>query len=180
MGICGHCAVAFAAKPASPKAPLGVLILAALLLDLLAIAFGFAGIEGGSVGIPWSHGLIMSLVWSAAAALVGTTIFRSARAGVVIGLVVFSHWPLDLISHPIPFDTFSWRSWHWDYGHPLSPDLPLLFGGSPRAGLGLYNHISAVAATALELAMLALGVVWYVRWIASRRKVAQGVEAGTA
>ena len=180
MGIFGHCAVAFAAKPESPKAPLGILILAALLLDLLAIAFGFAGIEGDHAGYAWSHGLFMSLVWSAAAALVGTLLFHDARAGVVIGFVVFSHWPLDLISHPIPFDTFSWRSWHWDYSHPLSPDLPLLFGGSPRVGLGLYNHISAVAATALELAMLALGVAWYVRWIASRQSAAQGVGAGSA
>jgi hypothetical protein len=54
MGIFGHCAVGLAAKPLGPKVPLGVLFLAAMTLDVLAIAFGFAGFESGAKGIPWS------------------------------------------------------------------------------------------------------------------------------
>jgi len=83
----------------------------------------------------------------------------------MIGLVVLSHWLLDLVSHPIPFSSFSWQRWQWSFGHPLPPDLPLLFAGSPKVGLGLYNMISAVEATALELGMLLLGFAVYMRWI---------------
>jgi hypothetical protein len=57
MGIFGHCAVGLAAKPAAPKVPLGVLLLATVILDVPAISFGWAGIEGVTIGIPWSHGL---------------------------------------------------------------------------------------------------------------------------
>jgi hypothetical protein len=39
----------------------------------------------------------------------------------------------------------------------LPSDLPLLFGNSPKVGLGLYNPISAVEATALEFGMFILG-----------------------
>jgi hypothetical protein len=169
MGIFGHCAVGLAAKPATPKVPLAVLLLATLMLDILAIAFAFAGIEGAKTGIPWSHGLFMSVVWSVAAALLGGRIYRDYRAGVVIGLLVFSHWVLDFVSHPIPFSTFSWSSWRWTYGHPLPPDLPLLFSSSRKVGLGLYNTISAADATILELGMLLLGAAVYARYIVSLR-----------
>jgi len=174
MGIFGHCAVGLAAKPLSPKVPLGVLFLAALTLDILAIAFGIAGLESGAKGIPWSHGLLMSVLWSGAAAFAGARIFHSARAGAVIGLVVLSHWLLDFVSHPIPFASFSWRSWHWSFGHPLPPDLPVLFAGSPKLGLGLYNMISAVEATALELGMLVLGFAVYMRSIRENKRTESG------
>jgi hypothetical protein len=174
MGIFGHCAVGLAAKPLSPKVPLGVLLLAALTLDILAIAFGITGFESGAKGIPWSHGLLMSVLWSGAAALAGARIFQSARAGAVIGLVVLSHWLLDFVSHPIPYSSFSWRSWQWSFGHPLPPDLPLLFAGSPKVGLGLYNVISAVEATALELGMLLLGFAVYMRSIRENKRIGLG------
>ena len=171
MGPFGHCAVGLAAKPAAPRVPLAILLLSTVALDILAIAFGFAGIEGpGDAGLPWSHGLFMSVVWSVAAALVIGGIYRSLRAGVVIGLLVFSHWLLDFVSHPIPFPSFSWSSWRWDYGHPLPSDLPLLFASSPKVGLGLYNHISAVEATVLELGMLILGAAVYARYALKQKR----------
>jgi len=40
MGPIGHFAVGLAAKPVAPKVPLGVLFLATVILDVLAIAFG--------------------------------------------------------------------------------------------------------------------------------------------
>ena len=43
-----------------------------------------------------------------------------------------------------------------------SPDLPLLLANSRRVGLGLYNSISAVAATELEIAMFVVGTAIYV------------------
>ena len=163
MGPIGHCAIGMAAKPLAPKVPVGVLLIATLLLDILATVFMFIGIEGGEkVGNPWSHGLLMSLIWSIIVALLAGTVFRSYRAGAVVGSAVFSHWLLDLVSHPIPFPSFSWRSWQWDYGHALPPDLPLLFANSHRVGLGLYNSISAVAATELEVGMFLLGTAVYI------------------
>lgn len=80
MGPIGHFSVGLAAKPAAPRVPLGVLFLATWTLDLLAIAFGFAGIEReGIAGLPWSHGLFMSVVWSVLAALLTARIYRSHR-----------------------------------------------------------------------------------------------------
>ena len=174
MGPFGHCAVGLAAKPAAPKVPLGILFLATLFLDILAVTFGFAGLERAGAPLPWSHGLFISLVWSVAAGLLIVRIYHDRRAGVVVGLLVFSHWVLDLISHPIPFASFSWSRWQWSYGHPLASDLPLLFRGSPVVGLGLYNSISATEATVLEVAMFTVGAAVYVRGVARSR------EKGTA
>lgn len=163
MSPIGHCAIGMVAKHLAPRVPVGILLIATLLLDILAVGFTFIGIEGGEkVGNPWSHGLLMSLVWSMIAAILAGAVYRSYRSGAVVGSAVFSHWILDFISHPIPFPSFSWRSWRWDYGHALPPDLPLLFGNSRRVGLGLYNSISAVAATELEVAMFVLGTAVYV------------------
>ena len=61
MGPIGHFAVGLAAKPVAPKVPIFVLLVATVILDVLAIAFAFAGIEGVKTGIPWSHGLFMSV-----------------------------------------------------------------------------------------------------------------------
>jgi hypothetical protein len=62
---------------------------------------------------------------------------------VLIGLVVFSHWILDFVSHPM------WPS--------VQPDLPLLFAGSPTVGLGLWrSHGGAIAG---ELLLLVFSVV---------------------
>lgn len=171
MGPLGHFSVGLAAKPWAPKVPLGVLLLATWILDIFAIAFGFAGIERpGEAGLPWSHGLFMCVVWSVLAVLLIARIYRSYRAGVIVGLLVFSHWVLDFISHPIPYSSFSWRTWQWSYGHPLPSDLPLLFRGSPKVGLGLYNSISAVEATLLELGMFILGTAVYATYVVKERK----------
>jgi hypothetical protein len=174
IGPLGHFSVGLAAKPTAPKVPLGILLLATWILDVLAIVFGLAGIEkGGSAGLPWSHGLFMSIVWSIVAAVLAARIYRDHRAGVIVGLMVFSHWVLDFVSHPIPFSTFSWRSWQWSYGHPLASDLPLFFGGSPKVGLGLYNAISAVEATALEFGMFILGMAVYAAYCVKIKKAAR-------
>ena len=90
MGPIGHFSVGFAAKAAAPKVPLGILLLATWWLDVLAIALGLAGIERGG-NAPWSHGLFMSVVWSVVAALLAARVYRDHRAGVVVGLLVFSH-----------------------------------------------------------------------------------------
>jgi hypothetical protein len=162
-----HFAIAFAVKPAAPKVPLGVLLVAAEVIDLLCFGFIALGIENAGVSrtdisqgvsvispasVPWSHGLFMSVVWSLAAAAVAFLVYRQRRASAVVGLVVFSHWVLDFIVHP--------------------PDLPLLFGGSPMVGLGLWTSgPGLILSGLLEVALLAGGVAIYA--VARKRKAAQ-------
>jgi hypothetical protein len=163
MGPAGHLAVGFAAKPAAPKAPLWVLLLATEVLDLLSFAFRTIGIEKASLSltdflqgkivlsVPWSHGLVMSVVWSALASAIAFLIYRERRTASVIGLVVFSYWMLDFVVHP--------------------PDLPLLFAGSPMVGLGLWaSGPGRIISFILEFALLAGGIAIHL----STRKRATG------
>lgn len=142
MGPPGHLAIGFAAKPAAPKAPLLVLLLATEILDLLCFGFLATSIEraGPDPWFPWSHGLFMSIVWSALAGVIAFLFYRDRRTSIVIGLLVFSHWVLDFISH--------------------SADLPLFFDGSPLVGLGLES--SLVVGLIMEFGLLAGGIVVYV------------------
>ena len=158
MGPIGHLALGLAAKPAAPRVPLLVLILATEALDLLTLAFLAIGIEKYGVthtdfsqglvmespaSIAWSPSLIMALVWSSLAAAIAFLIFRDRRAGAIIGLLVFSHWVLDFIAHP--------------------RELPLLLGGSQMLGLCLWcSGPGLVTAGILEFALLAGGLAIYV------------------
>jgi membrane-bound metal-dependent hydrolase YbcI (DUF457 family) len=149
----GHYAVGFAAKRVAPKASLGLLMAAPILLDLLWPIFLLAGwervrIDPGNTAFtplafdsyPITHSLVTSIGWGA---LFGGLywIFTRYRAGAVaIGLGVVSHWVLDWVTH--------------------RPDLPLYPGG-PKVGLGLWNSIPWTLA--VEIAMLAIALWLYVR-----------------
>ena len=147
----GHIAVGFAAKRVAPKASLGVLLLSATALDTLCGVFLLTGIErtdpSGVSHIPWSHGLLMAVIWSLVGLGLAYLVSRDRRTSVVIGLLVFSHWVLDFISHPMGM------------GRELPPDLPLLFGGSAKVGLGLYNSIPAAIVT--DFGLLIGGIIIY-------------------
>jgi hypothetical protein len=162
MSPIGHFAAGLAAKPLAPKVPLYALLFATLVLDFLYFAFAYAGMEGAKSGIPWSHpwshGLFMSVIWSGAAGLLAARIYRDYRAGAVVGLLVFSHWALDFISHPMGL------------GHPLPPDMPLLFHGSRKVGLGLYNSISLFQAISIEVGMFILGAAVYFTYTVKERR----------
>lgn len=164
MGPPGHLGIGFAAKPVAPKAPLWVLLVATQVLDLLSFLFMAVGIESMGVttidlsrgiqyltpaSVPWSHGLLMSVVWSILAGAIAYLFYRDRRTGIVVGLLVFSHWVLDLIVH--------------------LPDLPLLFDGSPLVGFGLWGSgPGLVISGILELVLLAGGVAIYM--VTRRRK----------
>jgi hypothetical protein len=147
----GHIGVGLAAQPIAPKAPLGALLFAATAIDTLSGVFMIAGIEGvganGTSSFPWSHGLFMSVVWAIAGFALAFLLTRDRRTSIVIGLLVFSHWILDFISHPMGM------------GRDLPPDIPLLFEGSPKVGLGLYNSVAAALIT--DLGLLVAGIVVY-------------------
>jgi len=155
MAGLGHIGFGFAAKPIAPKVHLAVLLIATELIDILWGIFYFTGIDRGNVGMsssPWSHSLFMSVIWSVLSALLVARIYHDRRSGIVVGLLVFSHWVIDFITHPMGAI----------FGNaPLPPDLPLFFNGSPKVGLGLYNH-SYTIAIATDMAMLIIGLVIYV------------------
>jgi membrane-bound metal-dependent hydrolase YbcI (DUF457 family) len=166
MAGLGHIGIGFAVKPLAPKVPLGVSLAATEVLDILWAAFYFTGIDraASSMGESFlSHSLFMSAVWSVAAALLVAMIYRDRRSGMITGLLVFSHWVLDFITHPMGA-IFG--------GKPLPPDLPLFFHGSQNVGLGLYNHSFAIA-MATDLGMLILGVAIFAKDILRKKRMSK-------
>ncbi len=150
----GHLAIGLALKPAGTKIPLGLLLAASWLLDLLYFVFAFAGIESmanisqpGATPSPYSHGLFMALIWTGLAGLLAWRIYHSRRAGLVIGLVVFSHWMLDFVS--------------WN-------NLFLSFKGSPQVGLGLFNALGS-GTLYIETGLFLAGMAIY---LATRKRTA--------
>jgi len=149
----GHHAAAFLGKRAAPRISLGVLMAAAMLLDLLWPIFTLAGIEHFRIDpgntaftpldfhdYPITHSLLMALVWSLIAAVIYAIAKKSARDAAIVGLAVLSHWLLDFITH--------------------RPDLALWPNG-PKVGLGLW---SSVAGTVIvEGVLFAIAVGLYVR-----------------
>ena len=159
----GHLAIGFAAKPATQKAPIWVLLVAAELLDLINFPLQALKIENYPIGavnfvnglqmaspahMPWSHSLFMAVVWSLLAAGIAYIAYKDRKTSSIIGMVVFSHWFLDLIVHP--------------------PHLPLFFNSSPTVGLGLWTSgPGLIFSIVLEFALLATGIYFY---LASRKK----------
>jgi len=150
----GHFAVAFAAKRAAPSVSLGTLFVACELVDLVWPLFLLIGIErvridpGNTaftpldfIHYPWTHSLLMVVLWAAFLGLFYLVARKNVRAAILIGAVVLSHWFLDALAH--------------------RPDLPLAPGGEARVGLGLWNSVAATLA--VEGLMFAAGLVLYVR-----------------
>ncbi len=149
----GHFALGLAAKRATPRVSLGVLFAAAQLADLLWPLFLAVGLEqvridpGNTaltpldfVSYPYSHSLLLLLVWGAVMSFVCSPFARGRRVFAVISGLVVSHWVLDCITH--------------------RPDMPL-FPGGPKLGLGLWNSIPATVA--LEVPMFVAGLWVYTR-----------------
>jgi membrane-bound metal-dependent hydrolase YbcI (DUF457 family) len=152
--LLGHYAVALAAKRYAPRTSLGTLVLAAQLLDLLWPIFVLLGWERVDIvpGLmaaspfdfvyyPISHSLVTALLWGVLLGA-GYYVFRRNRRGaIVIALAVLSHWLLDLPMH--------------------RPDLPLWPGSATKVGFGLWNSVAVTVA--IEIVLLAIGILVYVR-----------------
>jgi len=156
----GHFAVAFAAKRVAPRASLGALFAAAQLPDLVWPALVLLGVEtvrvdpGNTaftplefVSYPWTHSLLLVVVWAAAFALAYRARTGAARESWVVGALVVSHWMLDFVSH--------------------RPDLPLA-PGAAKVGLGLWNSVPATVV--VEGALFAAGVALYARGTGARNR----------
>ena len=150
----GHFALGFGAKRIAPAVSLGTLFMACQFADLLwptLVAFGIEQVEidpGNTlvtplnfISYPYSHSLVMLLVWSVVFGL----LYRAIRgpqpvAMAVVGGLVFSHYVLDVITH--------------------RPDMPITIGGTRKIGLGLWNYPGTTLA--IESAMFLAGALLYV------------------
>ena len=165
--IAGHFGFAALVKARARQAPLWALMLATVWLDVVFVPLFLAGIEtiefvpgthggygAGTIHADYTHSLLGAVLISA---LFGSAfgVAWGRRTGVVLALVSFSHWPLDLIVH--------------------RHDMPLLPGPAapqlPKLGLALWQW--PWAAACMELGLVVLGAWFY--WQAAR---AVSVSAG--
>ena len=149
----GHYAPAFIAAT-RPRAPqLGVLFVAAQLIDYGFFAFLVIGVEhlrlvpGATAmnpmdlySMPYTHSLVGAVAWSLAFAALLWGITRRQEAAILGGAVAFSHWLIDLLVH--------------------GADLTL-WGTAPKFGLGLWNY--PLIEMPLELFFAFGGLAWYLR-----------------
>ena len=97
---------------------------------------------------PWSHSLLMCIVWASTFALIYYWIAGYLPGTIAIWIGVVSHWILDWVTH--------------------RPDMPLYPGGA-RFGLGLWNSIAGTLV--VEILMFATGVWLYVRSTRARDRI---------
>jgi hypothetical protein len=166
----GHYGVGFALKRVEPKLSLGTLFVSVQLLDLLWGIFVLLGWEHADIvpgftavtpmeftDYPISHSLVGALVWSVVAAAAYYSwptrdTSRHWQASLIVGLAVFSHFPLDVLVHV--------------------PDLPLLGNESTKLGLGLWNNRTATLA--LETLVFGIGLTVYLSRRSHRHPVRTG------
>jgi len=150
----GHFGVAFAAKKFAARTNVAVSILACEFIDILWPIFVLLGIEKvrivpglmavspfDFVSYPWTHSLLMSIVWGAVFGGVYYSLRRDGKAAMIIALVVVSHWFLDFLTH--------------------RPDMQLAPGLAGKYGLGLWN--SRLWTYIVELSIYLGGVATYAK-----------------
>jgi hypothetical protein len=161
MAGLAHAGVGLASKRIAPTVPVWILVIAAYAIDLIWGIFFFAGIErlpepNSPTTNPWSHGLFMAVVWSILIGLITALISRNRRTSLIIGLLVFSHWIVDFISHPMTAV------------FPGATGLPLFFDGSPTIGLGVWR--TQLGVNIGEYGTLILGFVIYILTLRGLKK----------
>jgi FtsH-binding integral membrane protein len=150
----GHYGAGLSFKKAAPPISLGLFFLAVQFLDLLWPTFLLLHIEHVQItsdktqpipliftDYPYSHSLLMALVWSALFFLVCWLARKNGRDALIVGVAVFSHWVLDLIVH--------------------LPDLPLYPGSSVKLGLELWRY--PVVTAILEGLIFFVGLFLYLK-----------------
>ena len=158
----GHFGLALGAKTQQPRVSLGTLFLAAQLADLVWPTLLLLGVERVNivphataanaldfVHYPFTHSLLGEVIGGLLLGLIYWLIKRNAKGALLVGLLVPSHWLLDLVVH--------------------NPDLPLFPGASPLLGFGLWNHLAITQV--VEFALLGWGLWLYVRRTRARNGV---------
>ncbi len=156
----GHFGAGLAGKKAAPEVSLGTMFLAAQLLDLIWPVLILTGIEKVEIvpGLtpsnpleftyyPYSHSLLMVFCWALIFGIVYYLIKKNMNGAVILGLLVLSHWILDLLVH--------------------LPDLPLYPGGI-KFGMGLWNY--PVISFVLESLIFISGIYLYLSTTRAKNK----------
>lgn len=143
-----------------PRVNLALPLAAAFWVDMVWPVFLLLGVEqvridpGNTaftpldfVHYPWTHSLAAAIGWSVLFGLACLKIGR--REALILGLIVFSHWVLDALSH--------------------RPDLPLWPGSATMVGLGLWNSVPWTML--VEGAMFAVGAWIYARSAPARDRI---------
>jgi hypothetical protein len=157
----GHFGIGLAAKKPAKSISLGTLFLASQWLDLIWPLLVILNIERVEINpgdtimtplnfidYPYSHSLVYVLGWSILIGIVYFLIKKNKRNALIVGLLVLSHWILDLFVH--------------------RPDLPILPAG-PYVGFGLWNI--PVIAVILELAIYISGIWLYASVTKAKDKI---------
>ncbi len=157
----GHFGAGFAGKKFSKSASLGTYIMAAQWIDLIWPILVLFGIEKVEIkpGIssvtpldftyyPFSHSLFAVIIWAILFGTIYYYIRKNLKTSIILGLLVLSHWFLDLLVH--------------------IPDLPIFPGEDLKVGLGLWNSFAATVI--LELLIFGIGVYYYFKSTKSKNK----------
>ena len=158
----GHFGAGFAGKKFSKSASLGTYFMAAQWVDLIWPILLLLGIEKVKIepGItpvtpldfsyyPFTHSLAGVLVWAILFATIYYYIKQNYKTSIILGLLVVSHWFLDLLVH--------------------IPDLPILPGEGLKVGFGLWNNLTATLI--LECLIFTLGVFLYYKTTTAKNKI---------
>lgn len=150
----GHFGAGLASKNIDKKISLGTLILAAQFLDLIwpvLLLFGVekVKIEPGNtpftplnfISYPFSHSLFAVIIWGLLFGIVYYIIKKNIKGSLLLGLLVVSHWVLDLFTH--------------------RPDLQLFPWSGLKVGLGLWY--SVISTIIIEGAIFITGIYFFLR-----------------
>ena len=151
-----------AAKRAAPRASLGALLAAPLLLDLLWPLFVLMDWEEFRIEpnftaftplkfvyYPYSHSLMAVFGWAFLFSLVYWGFTRYAAGAFMIWVGVLSHWFMDAVVHV--------------------PDLPIYPGSETRMGFGLWNSITWTLV--IEGIIFAWGLWLYLKTTRARDRI---------
>lgn len=158
----GHFGAGFAGKKYEKSASLGTYFMAAQWIDLIWPMLLLLGIEKAEIkpGVttvtpldfthyPFTHSLFGVIVWGVVFGMIYFVIKKKSRTAIILGLLVLSHWFLDLLVH--------------------IPDLPIFPGYSLKVGFGLWNSLPATII--LEGIIFAFGAYLYYKTTKAKNKV---------
>lgn len=151
----GHFGVGLAAKKIDSKPSLGTLFIASQFIDLLWPLFLLMGIEkvrieqGNTavtplnfISYPYSHSLFGVFVWAILLGVIYYMLKKNFRTSFLLGLLVLSHWILDLFTHRPDLQLLPWSDFKMGFGLWNSVALTIIVEGFIFI-LGAYFYLSA-------------------------------------
>jgi hypothetical protein len=152
MPAIAHIGIGFVSKKIIPALSVWVLLIAAEFIEIVFMVLWAAGIEHPPTlenppFSPYSHSVIMGILWSVLAGSVTWVISKNKQTSWIIALLVFSHTILDIIASPKT--AF----------YPTDTGMPVFFDYTYTIGLGLWKNKKV--AWVGEVGILAAGFFIY-------------------